>query len=159
MRFLTQCCLCAAAVLATTACTATGLNKINTDPSVASAASSSNQLSEDSRWQLQNAVDSQGNRIAGYFVKDEAPVELHFIGNRFAVQNACNVMNGVWQMDGQKITLTSLMSTKRMCHPALNDLEQLVNDQLRKPAEVSFSEESLMTLKFSDGNALTFKRF
>ena len=70
-------------------------------------------------------------------------------------------MNGVWQQDGQKITLSSLMSTKKMCHPALNDLEQLVTEQLSKPAEISLSEEeqAQMVLKFSDGNTLTFKRF
>lgn len=161
MRFLSRCCLCAVAVLATTACTATGLDKSHTEQTSASVNHVSNQLSENSQWRLMDAVDSNGKRITAFFIENEPPVELHFMGNSFSVQNACNVTNGVWLQDGQKITLSSLMSTKMMCHPALNNLEQLVTQQLAGPAEISFTgkEQSQMVLQFADGNKLSFERF
>ena len=109
-------------------------------------------------WQLSDATDRQGNRLDACFVQNEKPVRIDFKTDRFSISNACNLMNGTYLLNGNTVTFSNMISTKMLCTPQLNALEQKVTAQLQQPAsiELYLSASPVMKLGFEDGTNLTF---
>ena len=109
-------------------------------------------------WQLSDATDRRGNRLDTWFVQNEKPVRFDFKTDRFSVSNACNLINGTYLLNGNTVTFANMISTKMLCTPQLNALEQNVITQLQQPASINLylSASPVMKLGFEDGTTLTF---
>ncbi len=158
MRFFRKYCFIAATILVSACSTMPDIS----NPSDTQTPQVTSNLNN-TRWKLINATDSQGKRIDAFFVQSKAPIELVFTDKHFAIENACNILNGSWQINHQQtITFYNTLSTKMLCSPELNKLEQLVIEHLHsvEPVKITFNDAkpSTMSLHFSNGNGLVFEK-
>lgn len=109
-------------------------------------------------WQLTDATNHRGQRLDSLFIQPSKPVQVDFKVNRFTISNTCNVMSGNYLLNENMVTFSDMVSTRMLCTPALNTLEQQVAAQFQKKANIDIylSATPVMKLRFTDGNTLTF---
>lgn len=109
-------------------------------------------------WQLTDATNHRGQRLDYLFVQPSKPVQVDFKVNRFTISNTCNVMSGNYLLNENMVTFSDMVSTRMLCAPQLNTLEQQVAAQFQKKANIDIylSAAPVMKLRFTDGNTLTF---
>lgn len=106
-------------------------------------------------WQMQPSFDA-----------NRQPVQLTFQNQRLSVQGLCNALAAGYTIDAQKMTITQVAGTMRMCNdPALMKYEQEVAIRLEKvnawtitqPAAQGPEQAPVLTLKFDDGSRWALK--
>lgn len=89
-------------------------------------------------WQLNNAIDSKGNRIDALFVRPDQPVQLDFGADRLNVVNGCNNMGAGYSVRKGRLQIGPMMSTMMACHdPALSALDDAISQRLRGSVSVN----------------------
>lgn len=87
--------------------------------------------------------------IAGFELeKTLSPVTLSFnaAGNRFGGNNGCNTYGGAYTLDGEKISLEKIISTKKACIPGANT-ERAVMNVLGSTDHYRISGDKLMLMQ------------
>lgn len=154
--------------LALAACTPTpDAGKTENPASAATAASSAATATPtpatanlaDYHWQLSDAVDAKQQRLDDLFGNASQPLQLDFSGDRVSVRNACNNINGGYQVvDGHLVT-TLLVQTMMACaEPALMQRETTIKAVLQaKPTlTVTRSTGAPQLVLVGDGKTLSF---
>lgn len=108
-------------------------------------------------WLLENAVDAAGKRIDGLLVNPDKPVTLDFKDGRLSVSNACNRMGGSYTLEGDSLSLGSMMSTNMACVGNLMEVERLIGERLQNKLTVRSLDASAMTLVAANGDVLSFR--
>lgn len=82
-------------------------------------------------WQLAQATDRSGQRIAALFVRPDKPLQLDFGSDRISVRNSCNGMGGSYRIANGQLVVGPMMHTMMACaDPMLNRLDSLVGERL-----------------------------
>ncbi len=96
-------------------------------------------------WQLAEASDTDGAHIDALFARDDKPVQLDFADNRLSISNTCNLMNGGYRLDDEKLKIDSLQQTLMACaDPRLAELDRAIGSRLEGNPRIRLagSEES-----------------
>jgi hypothetical protein len=110
-------------------------------------------------WRLQDATDAGGRRIDALLVRPDQPLQLDFADGRIAIGNACNHIGGPVRIDGEKVVVAQLVSTKRACvDPALAALDAEISRRIRGTSSVLVLESAPPQLQWTtaDGDVLRF---
>lgn len=110
-------------------------------------------------WQLQNARDAQGQRIDALFVRENAPVTLHFEGRRIGVSGTCNRMGGRYVLDGTTLRIEPMTSTAMACVDSrLMALDREVSRRLEGSTRLDLraGDAPGLSLTTSAGDVLSF---
>ncbi|QOW21515.1 META and DUF4377 domain-containing protein [Novilysobacter avium] len=96
-------------------------------------------------WRLAEASDAGGAHIDALFARDVKPVQLDFADNRLSISNTCNLMNGGYRLDDEKLKIDSLQQTLMACaDPKLAELDRAIGSRLEGNPRIRLtgSEES-----------------
>lgn len=110
-------------------------------------------------WRLQDAKDAQGKRIDALFARADQPLTLDFAEGRLGVSNSCNRMGGGYTLEGDKLTVSSMMSTQMACADSkLMALDGEASKRLEGSSTlaVQAGDEARLTLTNAAGDVLTF---
>ncbi|MGP1666055.1 MAG: DUF4377 domain-containing protein [Rhodanobacter sp.] len=128
-------------------------------PVVTAAATDADTLRQ-YHWQLQEATDSSGQRIAALFPHADKPVQLDFNDGRINVSNACNRVAGSYRVEGEKLMVDPMMHTMMACaDDALMTLDTAIEERLRDNPTMSLKahdDAPQLELRTSTGDTLTF---
>lgn len=111
-------------------------------------------------WRLDEAKDAQGQRIEALFVRPEQPLTLDFAENRIGVGNACNRIGGGYTIEGDKLSVSRMMSTQMACADGkLMALDQEASKRLEGTATfaVQSGDVPRLSLTTAAGDVLVFK--
>jgi len=108
-------------------------------------------------WVLENAVDASGKRIDGLFVRADRPITLDFKDGRLSVSNACNMMGGSYTLQGDALSVGSMMSTNMACQGEVMALDGLVSERLQDKLTMRSLDASALTLVTAKGDVLSFR--
>ena len=76
-------------------------------------------LAQVGRWNLQGAVDAQGQSIADVLPGGKAVHVLVFANGRLAIEGGCNHIGGRYRVDGDgKLVVSEMQSTLMACEDA-----------------------------------------
>ncbi|WP_313075076.1 META and DUF4377 domain-containing protein [Melaminivora sp.] len=108
-------------------------------------------------WEMVAMADTQGRSDTRWRVPGEQPPRLHFEDGRVSVQNLCNAISSSYQLQGQNLTLTQGVSTRRACpNSTWMDLETRMARQLQGTASYEVRSNAggpaLLVLHFADGS-------
>jgi len=82
-------------------------------------------------WQLTQATNRLGQRIAALFVRPDKPLELDFGSDRISVRNSCNGMGGNYRIVNGQLVVGPMMHTMMACaNLMLNRLDGLIGERL-----------------------------
>jgi heat shock protein HslJ len=125
----------------------------------APSASGSTVLSQ-YHWQLNDAIDSEGNRIEALFVRPDQPLQLDFSADRLNVVNGCNNMGAGYHVRKGRLQIGPITSTMMACHqPALSALDDAIAQRLRGSVSVNLlSRDNAPRLQLvtDSGDTLSF---
>lgn len=111
-------------------------------------------------WQLAQATDHAGQRIAALFVRPDKPLQLDFADGRLSVRNACNGMGGSYRIESGQLMVGPMMHTMMACaDPALNRLDGLIGQRLASHPAIAVSERAgapQLQLRTTSGDTLAF---
>lgn len=110
-------------------------------------------------WRLQEAKDAQGKRIDALFARADHPLTLDFAEGRLGVSNTCNRMGGGYTLEGDKLTVSSMMSTQMACADSkLMALDGEAGKRLEGSSTlaVQAGDQARLTLTNAGGDVLTF---
>ncbi len=110
-------------------------------------------------WRLQDAKDAQGKRIDALFARADHPLTLDFAEGRLGVSNSCNRMGGGYTLEGDKLTVSSMMATQMACADSkLMALDGEAGKRLEGSSTlaVQAGDEARLTLTNAGGDVLTF---
>lgn len=111
-------------------------------------------------WQLDQATDTNGQRIDALLARPEQPVQLDFTDDRIQISNTCNAMSGGFSIDGEHLQVDRLAQTMMACaDPALAALDDAVGDRLADPATIAVQQDgdtAQLTLTTTSGDVLIF---
>lgn len=110
-------------------------------------------------WQLEDARDAGGQRIATLLVRPQMPLQLDFADGRIAVSNACNRIAGPVRSDGDRLRVGPLFSTKMACaDPAVMALDAAIVRRLEGTPSFAIQESMPPRLVWTadNGDVLTF---
>lgn len=110
-------------------------------------------------WQLQDARNAQDIRIDTLFVQTNRPVQLNFDDRRVSVGNTCNIMNGEYSLDENRITFGIFAATMKMCiESGIAALDGEISRLLKGTNTYSVTEAEHPILVFTtpDGDTLKF---
>jgi len=109
-------------------------------------------------WQLREAVNSTGVALkppAG--TNAGQPLQLTFSDQRVSVAGLCNNLGGGYQLNGDKIKISQVVGTMRMCaDPALMQYERSVAERLPSVASWEITRDAARPDAASPGLKLTF---
>lgn len=128
-------------------------------PAAASMAADEATLSS-YHWQLAEASDADGAHLDALFARDDKPVQLDFADSRLSISNTCNLINGGYRLDGEKLKIDSLQQTLMACaDPRLAELDRAVSSRFEGSPRIRLagSEESpRLELTTEAGDRLVF---
>ncbi|WP_233839279.1 DUF4377 domain-containing protein [Paraburkholderia sp. ZP32-5] len=111
-------------------------------------------------WQLNDAIDSNGNRIDALFVRPAQPLQLDFTADRLNVVNACNNLGAGYSIRKGRLQVGPMISTMMACHdPALSALDNAISQRLRGSVSVNLlSRDNAPRLQLvtDSGDTLSF---
>jgi len=111
-------------------------------------------------WQLDDAVDANGNRMDGLFDDSGKPLQLDFAKDRVMASNACNNISGGYRIIDGHLSAGPLMHTMRACvSPTLMQRESTITQMLGgDPSVILTSQDNApqLVLTASDGTTLNF---
>ncbi|MGX5729382.1 DUF4377 domain-containing protein [Pseudoxanthomonas beigongshangi] len=110
-------------------------------------------------WRLQEAKDAQGKHIDALFARADHPLTLDFAEGRLGVSNTCNRMGGGYTLEGDKLTVSSMMSTQMACADSkLMALDGEAGKRLEGSSTlaVQAGDQARLTLTNAGGDVLTF---
>lgn len=111
-------------------------------------------------WQLAQATDPSGQRIATLFVRPDKPLQLDFADGGVRVSNSCNGMGGSYRIENGRLVVGPMMHTMMACpDPALNRLDGLIGARLRDQPAISVARQGdapQLTLRTAAGDTLVF---
>ncbi|QOW19030.1 META and DUF4377 domain-containing protein [Lysobacter ciconiae] len=111
-------------------------------------------------WQLAEASDAYGAHIDALFARDDKPVQLDFADQRLSISNTCNLMNGGYRLDDDKLKIDSLQQTLMACaDPKLAELDRAVSSRFEGSPRIRLtgSEEApRLELTSEAGDKLVF---
>jgi heat shock protein HslJ len=112
------------------------------------------------RWQLSEAIASDGQRIDALFARADQPLQLDFADGRLSVSNACNRMGGSYEIADGRLKLGPMMQTKMACtNPALMALDAAVSARLQGESVLQLQadgESPRLSLLATNGDRLVF---
>jgi heat shock protein HslJ len=111
-------------------------------------------------WQLAQATNHEGQRIAVLFVRPDKPLQLDFADGRVSVRNACNGMGGGYRIENGRLVVGPMMHTMMACaDPALNRLDGLIGQRLASRPAITVAEHGdtpQLQLRTASGDTLEF---
>nr|WP_295381548.1 META and DUF4377 domain-containing protein [Pseudoxanthomonas sp.] len=110
-------------------------------------------------WRLLDAKDAQGKRIDALFARADHPLTLDFAEGRLGVSNTCNRMGGGYTLEGDKLTVSSMMSTQMACADGkLMAMDGEAGKRLEGDSTlaVQAGDDARLTLTNAAGDVLTF---
>lgn len=110
-------------------------------------------------WRLATATDAQGKRIDALFARADKPVQLDFAGDRLSVVNACNRMGGSYMVEGSRLTVSRLASTRMACRePVLAALDDAIGQRITGMLTIALQagDTPRLTLTSASGDVLAF---
>ncbi|MFZ5636328.1 MAG: DUF4377 domain-containing protein [Pseudomonadota bacterium] len=113
----------------------------------------------DYHWRLVDAADPAGKRIAALLVRPDQPILFDFADDRIAVGNACNQISGQARVDGDRVRVPVLISTKMACvDPALSALDGEISRRIEGESRFEFQpgDPPRMLWTAANGDVLRF---
>jgi heat shock protein HslJ len=111
-------------------------------------------------WQLTQATDRGGQRIAALFVRPDKPLQLDFGDGRLSVRNSCNGMGGSYRIANGQLVVGPMMHTMMACADlALNRLDSLVGERLAGRPAITVTRHGdtpRLELRTATGDTLDF---
>lgn len=111
-------------------------------------------------WQLTQATNRYGQRIAALFVRSLKPLQLDFDGGRISVRNSCNGMGGSYRIENGQLVVGPMMHTMMACSDfALNRLDNLIGVRLSIRPAITVTHSGgtqLLHLRTTAGDTLVF---
>jgi len=110
-------------------------------------------------WQLQDATDARGQRIAALLVRPELPLQFDFVDGRIRITNACNSIGGEVSLHLDKVLVGPLRGTKMGClDAAVMALDGEIGKRLQGEARIHLLESDPPRLVWTtaDGDVLRF---
>jgi heat shock protein HslJ len=111
-------------------------------------------------WQLSNATDQSGERIAALFAHPDKPLQLDFVEGRISVDNACNRLGGSYRIDGDKLQVGPMVHTMMACaDPAVKALDGAIDKRLHDQPTMTLlvdGDTPQLKLVTGDGDTLQF---
>ncbi|BFI95039.1 MAG: META and DUF4377 domain-containing protein [Rhodanobacter sp.] len=111
-------------------------------------------------WQLAQAIDHDGQRLAVLFVRPDKPLQLDFADGRLSVRNACNGMGGSYRIENGQLMVGPMMHTMMACaDPALNRLDGLIGQRLASHPAIAVTKHGdtpQLQLRTASGDTLDF---
>ena len=124
------------------------------------AATDDNALLGGYHWQLAQATDRSGQRIAALFVRPDKPLQLDFADGRVRVSNSCNGMGGNYRIEHGQLVVGPMMHTMMACaDPMLNHLDSLIGGQLAGQPSIAIThahDAPQLQLRSASGDTLDF---
>ena len=108
-------------------------------------------------WTLSSATDAFGNRINALFPRAGKPLQLNFTQTQFSVENSCNLINGTYHMEGGRLKIGALASTRMYCsNQALSKLDGAISRHLKgQPNLYLYGEPDRPQLRMTRDNGRT----
>jgi len=135
-------------LLAVTACTPTSAPQ---QPQPAQQSASAPRLSDQSlaafHWKLVEAHAADGSRIDALFPRPDKALQLDFADGRIGVSNACNRIGGSYRLNGESLSVDSMMMTQMACADSA---------LMRSDLAISQRLEAGGALRLDAANALTY---
>ena len=111
-------------------------------------------------WQLTQATNRYGQRIAALFVRADKPLQLDFEGGRLSVRNSCNGMGGSYRIENGQLVVGPMMHTMMACtNFSLNRLDSLIGVRLSVRPAITVTrsgDNPLLQLRTTAGDTLVF---
>jgi heat shock protein HslJ len=111
-------------------------------------------------WQLTQATNRYGQRIAALFVRPDKPLQLDFDGDRVSVRNGCNGMGGSYRIVNGQLVVGPMMHTMMACaNFSLNRLDSLIGVRLSVRPKITVTrsgDNPLLKLRTTAGDTLVF---
>lgn len=82
------------------------------------------------RWTLVSATDAQGRRVEALLPGTGRPVVFGFDDSRLNVEGGCNRLFGNYRVDGQRLEVARLASTRMACEPAAMRVDSMLGELL-----------------------------
>ena len=112
-------------------------------------------LAQVGRWNLQGAVDAQGQPVADVLPGGKAVHAAVFADGRLSVEGGCNHLGGRYQVDARgRLVVSEMQSTLMACEDtALMTADSAVSALLEGRAEWAIAESwpEQLTLRHDDG--------
>jgi Domain of unknown function (DUF4377)/META domain len=104
-------------------------------------------------WKLQDATDAKRGRIDALLVRPDQPLQFDFADGRIAILNACNGIGGDVRVDGDRLRIGDLVSTKMACEdPAVMALDSEIAKRLQGAPRVELLESDPPRLRWTADN-------
>jgi heat shock protein HslJ len=104
-------------------------------------------------WRLQDATDAKGGRIDALLICPEQPLQFDFADGRIAILNSCNSIGGDVSVDGDRLRIGDLVSTKMACEdPAMMALDSEVAKRLQGAPRIELLESDPPQLRWTSDN-------
>lgn len=98
----------------------------------------------DYHWRLVDAADPAGKRIAALLVRPDQPILFDFADDRIAIGNACNEIAGQTRIEGDRVRVAALVSTKMACvDAALSALDGEISRRVEGESRFRFESGDL----------------
>lgn len=98
-------------------------------------------------WKLIEASAPDGSRIEALFPRADKPLQLDFADGRVSVSNACNRIGGGYALNGDTLSVGSLVMTRMACADSA---------LMQSDAQIAQRLEAGGTLRFDGGDALVY---
>lgn len=111
-------------------------------------------------WQLAQATDRAGQRIAALFVRADKPLQLDFVDGRVRVINGCNAMSGSYRIIKGRLVVGPMIHTMMACpDAALNQLDNQIGARLAGKPAIRLNQKGetrQLQLRTASGDTLIF---
>lgn len=108
-------------------------------------------------WKLVEATAADGQRIDGLFPRAERPLQLDFADGRVSVANACNHIGGGYTLDGNSLSVGSLVMTQMACPDnALMQSDAEIRQRLEAGGTLHFDGDATLVYTTTAGDTLRF---
>lgn len=114
-----------------------------------------NEKTIDGVWQLTGYVQAGKFMPVTLLGADDAPMKLEFHAQSQYVRvlNGCNIMSAAYQVNNQSLTISTAMSTRKLCEPELMLFDELAGQLLQADQyAITVAEGSGQTLTITSGD-------
>jgi len=106
-------------------------------------------------WKLVDANAADGNRIDALFPREDKPLQLDFAHGRVGVSNACNRIGGSYMLDGQVLSVGSMVMTQMACaDSALMQSDLAISRRLEAGGVLHLDGANALTYTTATGDVL-----
>ena len=108
-------------------------------------------------WLLTSASDPANAPIDALFPNEEAPLQLDFNEGRLSISGGCNQQSGSYQIEGETLTVSALVSTRRACDEALMQADRVIAERFGAPLQVKAIDAGQLLLVSASGDTLSWR--